>query len=280
MRKLPILLLALASTSLLSCDGKEASASTTGSEKEAVSIAPRIVRSAAISDSLWNATATVFAMLYDSNDSLIPGTLSSAPFGTGRITLPAIDADLVVSVYVSGQNAAGKKIWHGWTDWMQARQFSTGVGIGSGVLIFPSTTTPTVLPSDSLVGTWTLVRDYTGTDGLNYREVNALVVDANGTYTINSVSKLLSGTLYFYGYFESGSWSSPQHQLTVTPVSYEECTDLTTGCDVQIGESSSLYYVEATPNARRFSWAISAGKLYMQDLDNSLNSQIWSAKTN
>lgn len=272
MRKLPILLLALASTSLLSCDGKDAPVGSTGSsDNDRVSIAPRIVRTAAISDELWNSTVIVNAGLYDKDDNLIPGTFISAPYSSRRITLPPIDADQVVSVYVSGQNAAGRKIWYGWTDWYAASDFTAGVGVRSDITIYPSTS------QDSLVGTWTYIVDYTGTDDLDYRDVNILVIHPDGTYSINSFTKLASGTLFHYGYLETGTWSSPQHQLAVTPVSYEDCRDFVTGCDVSvIGSSSPLYDVGTAGNARNFSWYISSGSIYMQDLGNSLNSQIWS----
>lgn len=227
MRKRHALPILLATYFLTGCEGTNPSSTASEASNGTVTIAPRVVRSASISDSLWNSTATVFAGLYDIRDSLVPGSGRNTSFGARQLTLPAVAENLVVSVYVSGLDASGTKIWSGWTPWQEARTFKNGLQARTDIEVFSRVPQPSD-PSVNLVGTWTMDSTYyldeTMADVIYYANYGLDITD-DGRYTFAVQYRLaLTDAIYASG-VQSGIWSGNATNLLIEPSNEWVCDD-------------------------------------------------------
>lgn len=240
-----------------------------------MAIAPRIVRSASISDSLWNATATVFAGLYDVRDSLIPGTGRNAAFGSGRLTLPPVAESLLVSVYVSGLDASGTKIWSGWTPWQQARSFKNGLQARTDIEVFSRVTTVTS-PTASLIGTWTLDTTYYVDNTMQavlYYANYGLEITEDGRYTFAVQYRFaLTDAIYASG-VQTGIWSGSATNLQIEPTNEWVCDDSDNLRNV-CGDFPTNF-IAVTPTASSsMEWSLTGDVLTLEDPSKNLT-QYW-----
>lgn len=260
---------------LVGCEGTGTTPIAPDATSGAVAIAPRIVRSASISDSLWSATATVFAGLYDVKDSLIPGTGRNANFGSGQLILPPVAEDLMVSVYVSGFDASGTKIWSGWTPWQQAKSFKNGLQARTDIEVFSRVTTVTS-PTASLIGTWTLDTTYYVDNTLQavlYYANYGLELTDDGRYTFAVQYRFaLTDAIYASG-VQTGVWSGSATNLQIEPTNEWVCDDSDNLRNVCGNFPTNFTALTPTPSSS-MGWSLTGDVLTLNDPSKNLT-QYW-----
>lgn len=266
----------LAATLLLSgCEGTHSTSTAPASSEGTVAIAPRIVRSASISDSLWNATVTVFAGLYDVRDSLIPGTGRNAAFGSGRLTLPPVAESLLVSVYVSGLDASGTKIWSGWTPWQQAKSFKNGLQARTDIEVFSRVST-VPSPTTSLIGTWTMDSTYYVDQTFQvvlYYANYGLDIMEDGRYAIAVQYRFALTDAIYASAVQTGTWSGNATNLRIAPANEWVCDDSDNLRDLCANFPTNFTATTLSPNSD-MTWTLNAKVLTLFDPSENIT-QYW-----
>lgn len=291
-----LLSLLLASFALVSCDAESPSkASAPVGAEDQVSISPRIVRSSAISDSLFWATTRVRATILNSaGDEL---AFQEADYGTGGLMLPAIDRDLEVKIRLDGYDGSRILLWSGSTALKRARDHaSSGVrasnsGSVTDVQIF-SRLVPggggdpgldqDSLASEFLVGNWATLLYLNATDGTPIQVVASLRLNPDGTYALNQGYQRRGDSLVYAGLFELGAWTVADGLLGLVPSREFTCFDGVLGsmCDVPVAGSVAalpeLYVESIAPSSPRIYFLeIASGYIKVTDILDATNFQTW-----
>jgi len=286
--KKALLVLAILFGALASCDRSEAPATASKSDDNMVMIAPRIQRGASVTPAIWNTTAIVEAALYDENHALIPGMYTSANFGTHTLTLPAVDGNRKVSIYVYGMDNTGATIWDGSTATKAAKQFSSGVGLNTPTIEVYPTAGNIQNPGSAIVGSWVMSRTsyYDALGGILPNSTGAykasqielfLAVRADGTYESNifgTVAVYGGSTTVMSGEYENGTWTATATTLTALPLVHKVCNvglGASTDCFVYPpGYNISSYTDTASGPSVPYTWSISGTTLTLIDSEGAI----------
>lgn len=273
MRKLialPLIALPLFVATLLlgGCEAPNSSTSTTESSSGTVTIAPRIVRSNALSFDLYEKAVSVSVEVYDANESIL--FEKTVPFTARAMTVPGIPKDAMVSILIGGIDADGNLIWVGSTGSRLASDLSTeSAEVGTSIQVEPM---PTTTRHSFLVGVWNIDSTYTSTTtGILLQSVAMrLQLRADGSYSLNRRrSDLESSTGLYYvlgGEYETGTWSVNGSSVIIQPTALYTCenefTDLFS-CDVGVLPGFTTEYTEVTPPLPIYDmeWLVVGGSL-------------------
>jgi hypothetical protein len=302
MRKLlslPILVATLLLTSvvLVSCDAGSSSRAVvpTGGE-DRVAIVPRLVRSSAITDSLFGATTRVRATIVNSAGDEIAS--QEADYGTGRLNLPAIDRDLEVKIRMDGYDASRILLWSGTSALKRARDHAnsgvraSNTGSVTDVQIFsrlvPGGGGDPGLDQDSLaevllVGEWLTILYFNANDGTPLQMTALMTLFSDNKYALNQVYTPVGDTTnIFAGDFESGDWGVSGGIFDLEPDRLLVCYDSIQykECDVPTGGSVNALpdlYVDADSvgSPRNYFLEIASGYIKVTDTKDRTNSQTW-----
>lgn len=168
-----ILLLSALFLGLSAC--QETAPVASDSPSSTVTLAPRIVRTAAVPVPLFDGTDRVGVEVYDAGSGALLKSVST-DFDLHAIDVVGIPADARVRVDVYGYDPSGSIVWYGVSSPISASAASAGVGVNLDISIAPYQADPTpylgewvyINPTGMLEGThsgsWTTVARF-GDDG-------------------------------------------------------------------------------------------------------------------
>ena len=295
MRKILSLPILVATLLLAGCESADPTSSSSAPERigETVTLAPRMVRTASISDSLYSATSVVRATVLDDNDQVI--VMREAPFAQGRLDLPGVQASLEVKILIEGFNSSRVLLWSGTSSLRKAKDHqsagvqaskdgTTGVPIYKRLIDLPGvdpTTDLDSLATANLVGRWATQLQYLTNLGDTVVTTAYLALNSDGTYALNQLEQFLGYSGAYTGLYEIGVWAVSEGLVGLVPAGMKTCVDNVNGyrCVVtQTGTPNGLneLYLNATPTAARFyTLDLYSDGFVVTDIYNSTNVQIW-----
>lgn len=294
MRKILSLPILVATLLLAGCESADPTSSSSGPAGETVTLAPRVVRTASVSDSLFNATSTVRATVLDRDDNVLASR--EAAFSLGTLTLPPIQASLDVKVRLEGLNPSRILLWSGTSTLQKAKDHATsGVraskdGGTTDVQIFKrlvelpgvdSTTDPDSLATARLVGNWYTQISLLDDQGDTVVLSAYLALYGDGIYVLNQLEQYQGFSGAYRGLFEVGAWAVADGLVGLVPTTMKTCLDAVTGVNCQIslaGTPNGLnaLYLDAFPTTARFySLDLRSDRFVVTDITDSTNVQTW-----
>lgn len=210
-----ILLLAALSLGLSAC--QESAPVASESSAATVTLAPRIVRTAAVPVPLFDGTDRVGVEVYDAVSGALLKSVST-DFDLHSLDVVGIPADARVRVDVYGYDPSGNIVWYGVSSSLSASEAASGIGVNLDISITPYQADPTpylgewvyVNGTGMLEGThsgsWTTVARF-GDDGQFHWE----------NFFVNASGDVLSR------YVSEGRYVQVGTRLSLTPSETRTC---------------------------------------------------------